>query len=89
MFARARFAAGSQELLTIPLAAIVPQGQLSTVFVVSTDQRARMRVVDTGVRGADWVEVLAGVSAGERVIVSPTGIRDGATVRGGDTETRR
>jgi multidrug efflux pump subunit AcrA (membrane-fusion protein) len=48
-----------------------------------------MRVVDTGVRGADWVEVLAGVSAGERVIVSPTGIRDGATVRGGDTETRR
>ena len=89
MFARARFAAGSQELLTIPLTAIVPQGQLSTVFVVSTDQRARMRVVDTGVRGADWVEVLAGVSAGERVIVSPTGIRDGATVRGGDTETRR
>ena len=89
MFARARFAAGSQELLTIPLAAIVAQGQLSTVFVVSADQRARMRVVDTGVRGADWVEVLAGVSAGERVIVSPVGIRDGAAVRTADTETRR
>jgi RND family efflux transporter MFP subunit len=89
MFARARFATGSQELLTIPLGAIVPQGQLSTVFVVSTDQRARMRVVDTGVRGADWVEVLAGVSAGEQVIVPPTGIRDGAPVRSADTETRR
>ena len=89
MFARARFGAGSQELLTIPLGAIVPQGQLSTVFVVSTDQRARMRVVDTGVRGADWVEVLAGVSACERVIVSPTGIRDGTAVRGAETETRR
>jgi len=48
-----------------------------------------MRVVDTGVRGADWIEVLAGVSAGERVIVSPTGIRDGAAVRGAETETRR
>ena len=89
MFARARFLAGSQDLLTVPLGAIVPQGQLSTVFVVPTDQRARMRVVDTGVRGADWIEVLAGVSAGERVIVSPTGIRDGAAVRGAETETRR
>jgi len=89
MFARARFTVGSQELLTIPLGAIVPQGQLSTVFVVSTDQRARMRVVDTGVRGADWIEVLAGVSAGERVVVSPGGIRDGAPVRAAETETRR
>ena len=89
MFARARFATGSQELLTIPLGAVVPQGQLSTVFVVSTDQRARMRVVDTGVRGADWVEALAGVSAGDRVIISPTGVRDGAAVRSAEMETRR
>jgi RND family efflux transporter MFP subunit len=89
MFARARFAAGSQELLTIPAGAIVPQGHLATIFVVSSDQRARMRVIDTGIRGPDWVEVLAGVSAGERVIVSPVGIRDGAPVRTVDTETRR
>lgn len=89
MFARARFATGSQDLLTIPADAIVPQGQLSTVFVVSTDQRAHMRVVDTGVRRADWVEVLAGVTAGERVILAPVGIRDGAPVRAAETETRR
>ena len=89
MFARARFAAGSQQLLTVPASAIVAQGQLSTVFVVSFDQRARMRVLDTGVRGEDWVEVLAGVSAGERVIVSPIGIRDGVPVRAAETETRR
>lgn len=89
MFARARFAAGSQELLTIPAGAIVPQGHLATVFVVSSDQRARMRVVDTGVRGPDWVEVLAGISAGERVVLSPIGIRDGAPVRTTDTEARR
>jgi len=81
MFARARFRAGSQELLTIPAAAIVPQGQLTTVFVISTNRRAQMRVVDTGVRGDDWLEVLAGISAGERVILSPTGIRDGAEVQ--------
>jgi RND family efflux transporter MFP subunit len=89
VFARARFATGSQELLTIPAGAIVPQGQLSTVFVISTDQRAQMRVIDTGIRGADWVEVLAGVSVGDRVILSPVGIHDGTTVRAEETETRR
>jgi membrane fusion protein (multidrug efflux system) len=90
IFARARFTAGSQDLLAIPAAAIVPQGQLATVFVVSTDRRAQMRIVDTGVRGDDWVEVLAGVSADERVILSPTGIRDGAVVQAAaDEDVRR
>ena len=89
MFGRARFAAGSQELLTIPPDAIVPQGQLATVFVVSPDQRAQMRVIDTGVRGDDWVEVLAGISAGERVILAPVGVRDGVAVQTTEGVARR
>ena len=89
MFARARFAMAEQELLMIPAGAVVPQGQLSTVFVVSPDARAQMRVVDTGIRTTDWVEVLAGLSAGEQVIVSPVGVRDGDSVRTTDRETRR
>lgn len=89
MFGRARFAVRAQDVLTVPPAAIVPQGQLSTIFVVSSDQRAQMRVIDTGVRGTDWVEVLAGVSAGDRVILSPAAVRDGVPVRVVDTEVRR
>jgi RND family efflux transporter MFP subunit len=81
MFGRVRFAGASQNLLTLPAAALVPQGQLSTVFVVSADRRAQMRVIDVGLRTPDWVEVLAGVSAGERVILSPTRVRDGVPVR--------
>jgi hypothetical protein len=89
MFGRARFTSGAEDLLTISPQAIVPQGQLSTIYVVSSDNRARMRVIDAGGRGIDWVEVLAGVSAGERVILSPVGIRDGTPVRSADAEVLR
>jgi RND family efflux transporter MFP subunit len=89
MFGRARFATGDQALLTIPAEAIVPQGQLSTVFVVSTDQRAQMRVIDVGVRTSEWVEVLAGVSAGEQVVLSPMRVHDGTPVRTAGSEGRR
>jgi hypothetical protein len=89
MFGRARFTAGAEDRLTIAAAAIVPRGQLSTIYVVSPDNRAQMRVIDVGARGQDWVEVLAGVSAGERVILSPVAISDGTAVKTSDTEARR
>ena len=89
MFGRARFRTRPQGLLTVPSAAIVPRGQLSTVFVVSNDQHAQMRVIDTGLRTAEWVEILAGVSAGDRVILSPTGVSDGTPVRATDAEGSR
>jgi RND family efflux transporter MFP subunit len=89
MFGRARFAAGAEDRLTISPAAIVPRGQLSTIYVVSPDTRAQMRVIDVGARGPDWVEVLAGVSADERVILSPVGIADGAVVKMSGADRRR
>jgi RND family efflux transporter MFP subunit len=82
MFARARFGAGSREALVVPRAAMVPQGQLSTVFVVAAQGRARMRVVRTGESDRDRVEVVAGVAPGELVVVAPPpGLRDGDPVR--------
>jgi RND family efflux transporter MFP subunit len=84
-FARARFNAGAREALAVPAEAIVPQGQLSTLFVVSADGRARMRVVRTGQADEDRVEVVAGLTAGERVIVGPPpALRDGDPVRPAD-----
>ena len=89
MFGRARFTTGSEERLTISPAAIVARGQLSAIYVVSPDNRAQMRVIDAGARGPEWVEVLAGVSAGERVILSPVGIVDGMPVTMDDAEARQ
>jgi RND family efflux transporter MFP subunit len=82
MFGRARFTAGTRQALAVPAAAIVPQGQLATVFVVSPAGRARMRVIRTGASSAGRTEVLAGLAAGEQVIVSPpAALRDGDRVR--------
>ena len=89
MFGRARFAAGSRDVLTVPREAIVPQGQLSTVFVVSPENRARMRVIDTGESDGDRVEVLAGLTAGDRVVLLPIGLRDGDAVQSEPTVSRK
>jgi RND family efflux transporter MFP subunit len=70
MFARARVPAPARRSLAVPDSAVVPRGQLATVFVESGG-RAQMRVLRTGHASGGWVEVLAGLVAGERVILSP------------------
>jgi RND family efflux transporter MFP subunit len=81
-FARARFTIDERETLTVPASAIVRRGQLSLVFVVDTDRRARMRAVTAGARSGSMVEALAGVQPRETVIVDPpASLLDGADVR--------
>jgi multidrug resistance efflux pump len=74
-FGRARFAGIPRRALTIPAAAIVRRGQLTSVFVVDRGV-ARVRLVS--LRDS---EVLAGLTDSEVVIVSPPpGIADGRRV---------
>lgn len=79
-FARASFPAGQGEVLVVPAAAISPFGQMERVFVME-DGHAALRLVRTGARHGELIEVLAGLDAGE-VVVSPvpTGLRDGQAV---------
>ena len=80
MFGRAWFPMGARQAVTVPAAAVMDRGQLQSVFVVE-DGCARNRLVTTGKREADALEVLSGLSAGEKV-VSPaaSGVADGARV---------
>jgi multidrug efflux pump subunit AcrA (membrane-fusion protein) len=79
MFGRARFSTGSRRALTVPAGALVRRGQVTSVFVVEQEV-ARLRLVI--VAGA---EVLAGLSDGDVVIVSPPpALTDGRRVRVGD-----
>ncbi len=66
--------------ITVPTSALFARGGLSGVFVVS-EGRARLRWVAPGARAGDQVEVRAGVEAGERVVLDPTGLVDGAPVK--------
>lgn len=80
MFGRAWFPMGARKVMTVPAQALVERGQLQSVFVVE-DGSARNRLVTTGKREADGVEVLSGLTEGEKVVspVAP-GISDGARV---------
>jgi RND family efflux transporter MFP subunit len=82
MFGRARFGGGTRQVLTVPASAIVRRGQLTSVFVVGQDNRARLRLVRVANISGARAEIAAGLDAGEQVVVQPSAtLVDGAPVR--------
>jgi RND family efflux transporter MFP subunit len=78
MFGRARFSTAPRNVLTVPEAALVQRGQVTSVFVVE-NAIARVRLVN--VSGTD---VLAGLADGDVVVVHPSpALTDGARVVAG------
>jgi RND family efflux transporter MFP subunit len=79
-FGRARFALAERPVLAIPAAALVERGQLTMAFVTDGGA-ARARMITPGERRGESVEVLSGISAGERLISPvPAHLADGARV---------
>lgn len=69
-----------KDVLTIPTSAIFRDGESWNVFVVDSG-RARRREVKIGQQNADLVEVLAGLSTGEIVVLHPPNLlTDGASI---------
>lgn len=82
MFARVRFQGPAKTRLAIPADALVRRGQLDSVFVVDADGRARYRLIETGQRLGDLVEIRAGLGDGEVVVRAPQpALVDGAPVK--------
>ncbi len=71
--------AGAEARLLVPEAAIFERGGLAGVFVVD-DGRARLRWVAVGPTAGGWTELRAGLAAGEKVVVDPALLSDGARV---------
>lgn len=65
--------------LAVPPSALIVFAGLEKVVTVR-DGKALERPVVTGRRSADWVEVLSGLQAGERVVVNPGNLRTGQPV---------
>jgi RND family efflux transporter MFP subunit len=79
-FGRASFSLGSRSPLAIPAGAVTERGQLQSV-VVAENGVAHTRLITTGQKSKDQVEVLSGLTAGETVIFPvPPGLSDGAAV---------
>jgi hypothetical protein len=82
-FARVVFRGAPRQALLVPAHAIQRNGQVSSVYVVR-DGVAAMRLVRVGTASPQGVEVLAGLAAGESIVVSPpAGLADGARVTAG------
>ena len=68
-FARVTLAMTPAETLTVPASALSTFGQMERVFV-ETDGKAKLRLVRTGTRNPDRVEILSGLQENETVIIS-------------------
>jgi RND family efflux transporter MFP subunit len=79
-FGRATFSMGSRVALSIPAAAVTERGQLQSVLVPENGI-ARTRLITAGAKNRDRIEVLSGLTAGDKVIFPvPQGLGDGAAV---------
>lgn len=70
-----------REALAVPDIAVVASGDTPYVYVVDDERIARKRAVVTGLRSDGLVEIVSGLTAGERVVVRGlVRLRDGAPV---------
>ena len=69
MYGRAAINLGtSVNGILVPSNAVVERGSLTSVWVVGNDQIARMRLVKAGKKIGDRVEILSGLTDGERLV---------------------
>jgi multidrug efflux system membrane fusion protein len=80
VFGRACFPLAARQVVSIPAEALIERGQLQQVFVIE-DAQARLRMITAGRRAGSRVEVLSGLTAGEKIVAPvPAGLTDGARV---------
>ncbi len=83
-FGRAWFRRGERRALAVPRSAVVERGQLRGVYAVDAGQVARWRLVTPGASLAERVEILSGLSEGERFVADAGGQElDGKKVEAG------
>ncbi len=71
MTVKTAFKTGETQRIVLPATALVSRSEVTAVYVVAADQRVSLRQVRVGHRFGDRIEVLAGLSAGERVAADP------------------
>ncbi|MFA5522220.1 MAG: efflux RND transporter periplasmic adaptor subunit [Castellaniella sp.] len=81
MFARVQLQFDSKDALVVPEAAIAPAGDMNYVYRVEAGKAVRV-AVGLGLRRDGLVEIVAGLEAGDEVLVSGLQkVHDGAAVR--------
>jgi RND family efflux transporter MFP subunit len=66
-FGRVAVPVGEVSAIRIPASAVIQRGQMEIVFVVA-NSHAQLRLIKTGARVGDEVEVVSGLDSGEQVV---------------------
>lgn len=62
----------TREALWVPFSSLIQRSELRAVFVLDDQDQPRLRQVRTGARDNGRLEILAGLSEGERVVTNPS-----------------
>ena len=77
-FARVQVPGAPARALLVPASSVSTLGQMERVFVAGTGNVAVLRFVKSGTRRGDQIEILSGLSGGERIIDGPpANLREG------------
>jgi RND family efflux transporter MFP subunit len=72
MYGAAEFANGARQAILIPRSAVVSRGSLNCVYVLDGQGIAQLRSITLGAAQDNLIEVLSGVSAGEKLVDAPS-----------------
>ena len=72
MYGTAEFANGARQAILIPSSAVVARGSLNCVYVLDDQGIAQLRYITLGAAQGNLVEVLSGVTSGEKLVDSPS-----------------
>ena len=77
----AAFNRGARSAMVVPGTALIQRGQLEGLFVVGSDDVARIRWVRSGRPVDGGLEIISGLGEGETYVISPpAGMADGSVV---------
>jgi RND family efflux transporter MFP subunit len=71
MYGTAAFATGTRQSILIPRSAVVQRGSLACAYVLDSTGIAQLRYLTLGAVQENNVEVLSGISAGEKLVDDP------------------
>ena len=72
MYGTAEFANGTRQAILIPRSAFVMRGSLASAYILDGQGIAQLRSLTLGAAQGNLIEVLSGISAGEKLVDAPS-----------------
>jgi len=72
MYGTAEFSNGTRQAVVIPHSAVITRGSLPCIYVLDGQGIAQLRYVTLGGAQGNLVEVLSGISSGEKLVDDPS-----------------